>query len=337
MLSKEMGGTPVKVVWTREDDIRHGFYHSVSYQHVTAGLDKNNKVVAWRHRSVSPSLMSNFMPDPKRESALELGLGLIDTPFNVPNLRIETGEAIAKTRIGWFRSVNNIPHAFAMQSMVGELAAELGRDPKDFLLEMIGPARIVDPRMTVASELWNYGDPFDTYPIDTGRMRAVVERAAKEAGWGKKLPKGQGMGIAVQRSFLTYVASVVQVAVDKDGNVSVPRVDTAIDCGFCVNPERVRSQIEGAAVMGLSIAKYTEITFKNGRVQQGNFNDYKVLRIGEGAMDVRTHIMANGIEVPSSGVGEPGVPPFAPAFFNAIYAATGKRIRELPLGDSLKA
>ena len=175
ILSKAMGGTPVKVVWTREDDIRHSFYHSVSYQHVTAGLDKNNKVVAWRHRSVSPSLMSNFMPDPKRESSLELGLGLIDTPFNVPNLRLETGEAVAQTRIGWFRSVNNIPHAFAMQSMVAELAHELGRDPKDFLLEMIGPARIVDPRKTVTSELWNYGDPWSTYPVDTARTRRVVE------------------------------------------------------------------------------------------------------------------------------------------------------------------
>ena len=337
LLSREMGGAPVKVVWTREDDIQHGFYHSVSYQHVTAGLDASGKVIAWRHRSVSPSLMSNFMPDPKRESSLELGLGLIDTPFNVPNLRLETGEAVAKTRIGWFRSVNNIPHAFAMQSMVGELAAELGRDPKDFLLEMIGPARIVDPRNTVTSGLWNYGDPWDTYPVDTGRMRAVVERAAKEAGWGKKLPPGQGMGIAVQRSFLSYVATVVQVAVDKDGNVTVPRVDTAFDAGFVVNPERVRSQVEGASVMGLSIAKHTLITFKNGRVQQGNFNDYKVLRIGEGAMNVKVHIMAHGIDVPSSGVGEPGVPPFAPAFFNAVYAATGKRIRNLPLGDQLSA
>ena len=337
LLSREMGGAPVKVVWTREDDIQHGFYHSVSYQHVTAGLDANNKVIAWRHRSVSPSLMSNFMPDPKRESSLELGLGLIDTPFNVPNLRLETGEAVAKTRIGWFRSVNNIPHAFAMQSMVAELAAELGRDPKDFLLEMIGPARIVDPRNTVTSGLWNYGDPWETYPVDTGRMRAVVERAAKEAGWGKKLPPGQGMGIAVHRSFLSYVATVVQVVVDKDGNVTVPRVDTAFDAGFVVNPERVRSQVEGAAVMGLSLAKYTLITFKNGRVEQNNFSDYKVLRIGEGVMTVKVHIMAHGIDVPSSGVGEPGVPPFAPAFFNAVYAATGKRIRNLPLGDQLSA
>ncbi len=334
ILSKAMGGTPVKVVWTREDDIQHAFYHTVSYQHLTAGL-KDGKVVAWRQRSVAPSLMANFMPDPKRQSNLELGLGLIDTPFNVPNLRLETGEAVSHTRVGWFRSVNNIPHAFAMQSMVAELAQELGKDPKDFLLELIGPPRIVDPRKTVTAELWNYGDPWETYPIDTGRTRAVVERAAKEAGWGRQLPKGHGLGIAVQRSFLTYVASVVEVAVDDKGNVSVPRVDTAIDCGFCVNPERVRSQIEGAAVMGLSIAKYTQITFKNGRVQQNNFHDYKVLRIGEGAMDVRTHIMPATISKPSSGVGEPGVPPFAPAFCNAIFAATGKRIRELPLGNQL--
>jgi isoquinoline 1-oxidoreductase subunit beta len=333
-LSKEMGGTPVKVVWTREDDIQHGFYHSVSYQHVTAAI-KGGKVVGWRQRSVSPSLMSNFMPDPKRESALELGLGLIDTPFNVPNLRLETGEAPAMTRIGWFRSVNNIPHAFGMQSMVAEVAQELGRDPKDFLLEMIGPGRIVDPRKTVASELWNYGDPFDTYPIDTGRMRRVVELAAEKAGWGRKMAKGTGLGIAVQRSFLSYVATVVEVAVDDKGNVSVPRVDTAIDCGFHVNPERIASQIEGAAVMGLSIAKLVQVTFKNGRVQQSNFHDYQVLRIGQGAMDVRTHIVPHGVNVPSSGVGEPGVPPFAPAFCNAVFAATGKRVRNLPLGDQL--
>jgi isoquinoline 1-oxidoreductase beta subunit len=240
-------------------------------------------------------------------------------------------------RLGWFRSVNNIPHAFATQSMVAEVAAELGRDPKDMLLELIGPARIVDPRKTVTSDFANYDDPWEGHGIDTGRLRGVVELAAAKAGWGRTLPKGHGLGIAVQRSFGSYVATVVEVAVDEIGTVSVPRVDTAIDCGFFINPERIHSQIEGAAVMGLTLAKYSNITFKDGRVQQSNFHDYPVLRMGEGAMDVRTHIVPHGVDVAPGGVGEPGVPPFAPALANAVFAATGKRIRNLPLGSPLKA
>jgi isoquinoline 1-oxidoreductase beta subunit len=163
----------------------------------------------------------------------------------------------------------------------------------------------------------------------------VVELAAEKAGWGRQLPPGHGMGIAAHRSFLTYVATVVEVAVDNKGRLTVPRVDTAIDCGFFVNQERIRSQIEGAAVMGLALAKYGEITLKNGRVQQSNFNDFQVVRHDEAPLVTNTHIVENGIEVPSSGVGEPGMPPFAPALCNAIFAATGKRIRRLPIGDQL--
>ena len=171
--------------------------------------------------------------------------------------------------------------------------------------------------------------------MDTGRLRRVAELAAEKGGWGRQLPAGHGLGIAAHRSFVSYIATVVEVAVDAKGNITVPRVDTAIDCGFYVNPERIRSQIEGAAVMGLSLAKYGEITLKNGRVEQSNFNDYPVVRHDESPAVTNTHIVENGIEVPSSGVGEPGVPPFTPALCNAIFAATGKRIRRLPIGNQL--
>jgi isoquinoline 1-oxidoreductase beta subunit len=250
-------------------------------------------------------------------------------------MRLESGEAQSHVRVGWFRSVNNIPHAWAVQSFIAEIAHELGRDPKDMLLEIIGPARIVDAPLKATTTWWDYGEPYDTYPVDAGRLRKVAELAAEKAGWGRKLPKGHGLGIAAHRNFVSYVATVVEVAVDDKGNYTIPRVDTAIDCGFVANPERIRSQIEGAAVMGLSLAKYGEITLKNGRVEQSNFNDYPVVRIDESPPLTNTHIVENGIEVPSSGVGEPGVPPFTPALCNAIFAATGKRIRRLPIGPQI--
>jgi len=335
LLARELNGAPVKVVWTREDDIRHDFYHTVTADRFEAGLDADNKVIAWRHRSAAPTFMSNFVADPKHPSGIELGMGWVDTPFNVPNIRMESGEAPSHVRIGWFRSVNNVMHAWSTQSFVAELAHQLGKDPKDFLLELIGPARIVDPRKSVTTEFWDYGEPFETYPIDTGRLRRVAELAAARAGWGRQLPMGHGLGIAAHRAFVSYIATVVEVAVDAKGNLTVPRVDTAIDCGFAVNPERIRSQIEGAAVMGLTLAKYGEITLKGGRVEQGNFDDFQLVRINESPSQTRTHIVEHGIDVPASGVGEPGVPPFAPALCNAIFAATGKRIRRLPIGDQL--
>jgi isoquinoline 1-oxidoreductase beta subunit len=335
LLSKDLGGTPVKVVWTREDDIRHGFYHTATAERFEAGLDASNKVIAWRHRSAAPSIISTFVPDPKHPFDIELGMGWVDTPFDVPNIRMESGEAQSHVRIGWFRSVNNVAHAWSTQSFVAEIAHQLGKDPKDFLLELIGPPRIVDPRKQVTTPWWNYGEPFETYPIDTGRLRNVAELAAKEAGWGRPLPKGEGLGIAAHRSFVTYVATVVHVVVGDKGQISIPRVDTAIDCGYCVHPERVRSQIEGAAVMGLTLAKHGAITLKGGAVEQTNFNDYPLVRIAESPKETRVHIVPHGIDVPPSGVGEPGVPPFAPALCNAIFAATGKRIRQLPIGDQL--
>ena len=335
LLSRALGA-PVRLQWTREDDIQHDFYHTVSAERIEAGLDPAGKVVAWRHRSVAPTIASTFAAGATHQAAFERGMGLADLPFDIANIRAENPEAAAHTRIGWFRSVSNIPHGFAVQSMVGEIAAATGRDQKDMLLELIGPARIVD--LAAASPgLWNYGEPFESYPIDAGRLRRVVELVAQKGEWGRKLPQGHGLGIAVHRSFVSYIATIVEVAVDGKGQLSVPRVDTAIDCGQFVNPERIASQMEGAAVMGLSLAKHGAVTFKGGRAQQGNFDDFPVIRIDEAPVVTNVYIMPAGLDVPPSGVGEPGVPPFAPALCNAIFAATGKRIRSLPIAKQLEA
>jgi isoquinoline 1-oxidoreductase beta subunit len=333
LLSKALGA-PVKVQWTREDDVRHDFLHTVSAERIEAGLDKNGKVIAWRHRSVAPSIASTFTANTVHEAPFELGMGLIDVPFDIANIQCENPEAAAHTRIGWFRSVSNIPHAFAVQSMVGELAHATNRDQKDMLLQLIGSPRIVN--LDSVNDPWNYGEPYDSYPIDTARLRRVVEVVAEKGGWGRSVPKGHGLGIAAHRSFVSYIATIVEVSVGDKGKLTVHQVDTAIDCGTFVNPERIQSQIEGAAIMGLSLAKYGEITFKDGKVQQGNFDDFPVIRIDEAPLVTNVHIVPVDADTPPSGVGEPGVPPFAPALINAIFAATGKRIRALPIGKQLE-
>ncbi|MGJ4906137.1 molybdopterin cofactor-binding domain-containing protein [Bradyrhizobium sp. HKCCYLS2058] len=332
LLSKTVGA-PVKVQWTRDDDIHHDFLHTVSVERIEAGLDKSGKVVAWRHRSVAPTILSTFAAGADHAAPFELGMGLVDMPFEIANIQCENPAAKAMTRIGWFRSVSNIPRAFAVQSMVGEIAHATGRDQKDTLLDLIGSPRVL--KLTSVKDLWNYGEPYESYPIDTGRLRRVVEFVAEKGNWGRSVPKGHGLGIAAHRSFVSYIATIVEVSVDDKGKLVVHQVDTAIDCGTFVNPERIASQLEGAAIMGLSLAKYGEVSFKNGRVQQRNFDDHPVVRIDEAPLVTNVHIVPADADTPPSGVGEPGVPPFAPALANAIFAATGKRLRALPIGNQL--
>jgi len=335
ILSQAMEGRPVKVTWTREDDLHHDFLHTVSVEYLRAGVGVDGKVSAWLHRSVAPSLATIFAPSTNHEVGAELGMGFINMPYDIPNLRLENPEASAHCRIGWFRSVSNIPHAFAVQSFVAELAANANKDHRDYLLELIGPARKIDPKSL--HDDWNHGESPQRYPVDTGRLRQVVETVTREANWGKQFARGHGQGLAVHYSFLSYTAAVVEVEIDDEGRIAVPRVDVAFDCGPQVNPERIRSQLEGAVIMGLSLAMFGEITFKNGRSQQDNFHQYRVTRMSEAPREIRVHLIPQpDWSMPLGGVGEPGVPPIAPALCNAVFAATGKRIRRLPIRDQAK-
>jgi isoquinoline 1-oxidoreductase beta subunit len=324
-------GRPVKVTWTREDDIRHGYLHTVSAQYFKAGLDAHGNITSWLQRVCFPSILSTFNAAATGPSGFELDLGLVDNPYDIENMQLETCDAKAHLRIGWLRSVCNIFHAFAASSFADELADKAGQDAKDHLLRLIGPDRLIDPADDGA-KYSNYGQPLQQHPIDTARLCAVIEKVAEMAAWGRDLPQGHGLGIAAHRSFLSYIAAVAEVSVDDNGKLVVHELWTVIDAGTVINPDRVAAQMEGAGIFGMSIALHGEITIDNGAVVQSNYDNYPVVRISEAPTEIHTHIMQS--DAPPGGVGEPGVPPIAPAITNAYFAASGIRIRELPLRNA---
>jgi isoquinoline 1-oxidoreductase beta subunit len=292
-------GRPVKVIWTREDDVRGGYYRPMWYDRIAAALDERGLPLAWRHTIVGQSILAGtpFAQGDVDATSVE---GAKDLPYAVPNVLVDLHSPSLAIPVLWWRSVGHSHTAFVVEGFIDELAHAAGKDPYDYRRGLLG----AQPRLL-----------------------GVLDRAAGKAGWGEALPEGRARGIAVHASFGSFAAQVAEVSVEK-GRVRVHRVVCAVDCGRFVNPDTIEAQMESGIAYGLSAVLHGEITFRNGRVRQGNFDDYPVLRLRE-MPRVEVHLVASG-EAPG-GVGEPGVPPIAPAVVNAVYAATGKRLRRLPI------
>jgi isoquinoline 1-oxidoreductase beta subunit len=293
---------PVKVTWTRDDDMQHDWYRPVSHHVLSGALADNGQLVAWRHRVVAPSISAQANPD-RLKNGLDRGAVecAMEMPYYIPNLYVDYVWAPVAVPVGWWRSVYASQNVFAVESFIDELAALAKMDPYRFRLQMLEKSP---------------------------RMKNVVELAATKAAWGKPLPKGHGLGLACALSFRTYVAEVAEVSIDQEAGVRVHRVVAAVDCGMHVNPDTIEAQIEGSIVYGLSAALKGAITIEKGRVVQKDFWDYQMPRIDE-MPKVEVHLVQNN-EAPG-GIGEPGLPPIAPAVLNALFAVTGKRIRRLPI------
>ena len=301
-------GTPIKLIWTREEDTRTGYYHSNSAQRVEASLDEDGNVTGWLHRIAFPSINTLFTPGIERAPANALR-DLESHPFGISNYRSESGKAPAHTRIGWYRAVYAIFYGFSHGVFADELAEQAGVDTVTML------NRLYD----------NNGNAEQAEQV--ARSKAVLALAAQKSGFGKSLPKGEGLGIAVHYSFRTYVAMAVHVRM-KGNDFEVVRVDSAVDCGQVLNKDGATAQQEGAVAMGISLSKYCEVKFKDGGVVTSNFHDYPVMRITD-MPEVHVHFVES--EASPTGLGEPGMAPFAPALSNALYQASGKRHRNLPM------
>jgi len=308
VISQETG-TPIQLIWSREEDMRTGYYHSISAQHIEASMDENGKVTGWLHRAAFPSIGTLFNPSLVRASARTLG-DVTDHLFGIENFRAESGDAKAHTRIGWYRAVYAIFYGFAFSTFADELAHKAKQDSLTFVTQLFDNNKNKDQQEQVQ------------------RAKKLLTSVAKKSAWHErsKLPKGQGIGLAVHYSFKSFVAMAVHVEVNGD-DIKVLNVDCAIDCGQILNTDGATAQMEGAVVMGMSLALSTEITFREGAVVNSNFHNYPVMRISD-MPNVRVHI-ADSDESPT-GLGEPGVAPFAPALSNAVFAASGKRYRDLP-------
>ena len=316
-LLSRVARAPVQVVWSREDDIRHDFYRPAAYHLLHAGLDNQGNLIAWRHRATSPSIDIFYSGTGISPRAAAQMNGSDFPAYGVPNLRFEFAVAHSGMPLGYWRSVENSGNQFVISSFFDEAAFAAGRDPVEFLLSVLGPARQID-----------LGGNRGT--IDVARRRRVIELVAERADWGKPLPKSAGRGIAAHFGYGSYVAQVAEVSCDASaGSIRISRVVCAVDCGTTVNPLGVKAQMEGAINFGLAQALKSAITVDRGRVQQSNFHDYEVLRMSDAPLAIEVHIVPS--PEPPGGCGEPGVPPAAPALGNAIFAATGKRVRRLPI------
>jgi isoquinoline 1-oxidoreductase beta subunit len=309
-------GKPVMVLWTREDDMQHDFYRPASYHKMQGALDANGNLAAWKHFQTSTSIAAKWRENgAEKPEQGEFGTGST-IPYQTPNIRIEYTLAESSVPRAWWRSVEHSTSGFVVESFIDEVAVAAGQDPLAFRLKLIGPDRKIP-----------LFDAEKAPPLDTARLKGVLQLAAEKAGWGTPLPKGQGRGIAAFCSFDSYTAAVAEVTV-KNGAAKLERLVYAVDCGRPINPEGIRAQVEGAAIYGLSAASYDAITISGGRVEQSNFNDYRMPRMNE-APKTEVHVVMSKEE--PTGIGEPGLPVMAPAMCNAIFAATGKRLRRLPI------